>query len=194
MARFRLEAARRRAGAESGFALTELLVGSVMALVMIGACITLFTTSLGAEPRTASRAAQMNDARTFAESVSRELRQAWAVPVATAGQLSVLTFVKRATCAGTAAGPSIPCRVTYACASGACTRVVANADGTGASAPAKVVDGLSSANVFTYAPSAAAPTFIGINLALAATGSEDAITLEDGVALRNESPPAAPEA
>ncbi len=173
--------------------LTELLVGAGLALALIGSCVALFTTGLRAEPRVSTRAAQIADARVFAESLSRELRQGWSIPAAGASQISIVTYVKRATCTGSAAGPSIPCRVTYTCASHSCTRVAANPDGSAPGPPVQVVDGLLDTTVFSYAPSAAAPTFVGIRLAFAAEGPEDAITLEDGVALRNESPSDAPE-
>jgi Tfp pilus assembly protein PilW len=180
----------RGCGREDGFALAELLVGAMLCLALIGSAITVFTTGLRSEPRAAERTSDIASARTFAESLSRELRQGWEVPTASSGQISIITYVKRATCGGTAAGTAIPCRVTYTCASGECSRVVANPDGTGAGSPVKVVDGLADANVFTYSPSAAAPEFVGIRLSFAASATEDSITLEDGVTLRNEVPEA----
>jgi Tfp pilus assembly protein PilW len=170
---------------ERGFALVEMLVGVILSLAIIGASITLFVTGLRSEPRAVDRTSQMSSARTFAESVARELRQGGTVQTASATQLSVITYVKRATCAGTAGGPAIPCRVTYTCSSDACTRVSANPDGSGAGIAVEAIDGLSSPNVFSYAPSAGAPTFIGIRLVLDAKEGDDAITIEDGVALRN---------
>jgi Tfp pilus assembly protein PilW len=185
--------ATRAVREEGGFTLVEMLVGAMIGLALIGSSVALFTVGIQSEPKAASRTAQIQEARTFAESLAREVRQGWGVPTATASQLSVITYVKRAACASTAAGPSIPCRVTYSCASGSCDRYVANPDGSGAGPSVRVVDGLASSNVFSYSPTATAPTFIGFRLAFSATGTEDAITVEDGVALRNESPPDAPE-
>jgi type II secretory pathway pseudopilin PulG len=178
---------------EQGFALVELLVAAILGLAVIGASVPLFVVGIQGEPKTADRTSQISSARTFAESVARELRQGWSVPTATPSQLSLITYVKRATCSGTAAGPAIPCRVTYTCSADACTRIVANADGTGAGAPVEAIDGLSTPNVFSYLPSSAAPTFIGIHLVLDAESGDDAITIDDGVALRNETPPDAPQ-
>jgi hypothetical protein len=49
-----------------------------------------------------------------------------------------------------------------------------------------VVSGLSSDNVFSYTPpTATAPAYVGVTLALPSQGGSDAITLSDGSALRN---------
>lgn len=183
-----------RGSNEGGFSLPELLIGALLALGLIGSSVTIFTSGIRSEPRISDRTAQIQQARTFAESVSRELRQGSTVQAANASQLSIITFVKRSTCAGTAAGPAIPCRVTYTCSAATCSRVVANPDGTGAGAPVQAVRGLADTDVFSYSPDAAAPTFLGIRLAMAAADGEDAITIEDGIALRNHVPAVAPEA
>lgn len=187
-------AGRRLRGDQRGFTLPELLVASVLGLSIIGSAVSVFTASIRSEPRVSSRAAKIEQARAFAEDLSRELRQGWGTPTATGSQLAVLTYVRRTTCGGSTVGAAIPCRVTYTCSAGACTRIVANPDGSGAGPAVRVVDGLADANVFTYAPSAAAPTYLGLRLPFPAENGEDAITLEDGVAFRNQSPPDAPEA
>ena len=161
----------------------------MMSLVVIGAAVAFFTAAIHSEPRISARSAKIQEARAFAERISRELRQGWGTPTATPSQLSIVTSVPRTTCAGSTIGAARPCRVTYTCATTGCTRVVANADGTGAGAAVKVVGPLSSSSVFSYSPSAAAPTFLGLRLVFPAEAGEDAITLEDGVALRNDNPP-----
>jgi hypothetical protein len=50
------------------------------------------------------------------------------------------------------------------------------------------VSGLSPGNVFSYSSCAGAPTtydYVGVSLVFPADGGEDAITLSDGVDLRN---------
>ena len=84
---------------------------------------------------------------------------------------------------------AIQCRVDYSCVSGACTRTESQPDGTGTAPGVEVVSGLNGSDVFEYSPSTVDPTYIGMTMAFPASGSEDAITLKDGVALRN---PAAP--
>jgi len=170
---------------EGGYALPELLIGAALGLAMIGSAVALFTTALGAEPRTSARTADIADARLFAESVARELRQGRSAPTATATDLALITYVKRSPCAGTAPGPAIPCLVTYSCEAGSCTRAVSETDGTGAGPAVLMVEGLASDQVFSYAPDVVDPSFIGINLSLAAGPGEDSITISDGVTLRN---------
>lgn len=176
--------ARRLAGEEDGFTLVELLIAAVLALVVLGAAVAMFTAGIKSEPRAASRSAQIQQARTTMERVTRELRQGWSVPTATASQLSILTYVKSDTCGGASASSSIPCRVTYTC-TGACMRTERNPDGTGSAPSVQVVSGLSGAPVFSYAPSATNPAYVGVTLQFPAGGGEDAITLQDGVTLRN---------
>jgi len=177
---------RRR---EEGFTLPELLVATLLAFLVIGATVTVFVSSIQSQPRTTSRAAEIQKARTAMENISRELRQGWAVPAASSTQLSILTYVKAATCGGAPGAGAIPCQVSYTCST-ECTRTVANPDGTDPGTPRSVVAGLSSGSVFTYSPSSADPAYVGITLAFPADNEDDAITLSDGVALRNPGPPA----
>ena len=179
---------------QRGFTLPELLVASVLGLLVIGSATSVFTAGIRSEPRVSDRAARIQQARAFAEDVSRELRQGWGTPIATSSQLAILTYVRRTTCGGSTVGASIPCRVTYSCTAGACTRVVANPNGSGSGPAVRVVEGLADTNVFSYAPTGSAPTYLGIRIPFPAEGGDDAITIEDGVAFRNITPPTPPAA
>jgi prepilin-type N-terminal cleavage/methylation domain-containing protein len=170
-----------------GFTLPELLMGMVIGLLVVGTGVTVFTTALSSQPRTSDRLAKISEARTASEGIVRELRQGWDTPTAASSQLSLLTYVHRATCGGAAAASSIPCRVTYTCTAGSCTRTEAKPDGSSPGAPRTIISGLSSNAVFTYSPSASAPSWVGITLAYAGAGGDDAVTVEDGAALRNPS-------
>jgi prepilin-type N-terminal cleavage/methylation domain-containing protein len=171
---------------DRGFTLPELLVATVLALLVIGAAVTAFTSTIQSQPRVNSQAAAIQQARVTMERIIRELRQGSSVPSASTSQLSVVTYVHSATCGGAASNTAISCRVTYSCSSGTCTRTEANPDGTSPGSSVQVVSGLSSSNVFSYAPpSSTAPAFVGVTLALPAKGGTDAITLSDGSALRN---------
>ena len=181
--------ARRLRDDEGGFTLPELLVAAMLSLFVVGSAVMVFTSAIQSEPRTADRTAQIQQARTLAEMVSRELRQGWDTPTMTSSQLAVLTYVKRVSCSTTTPSTtSIPCRVTYNCSTGDCTRTTANVNGTGAGSPVKVVEDLSSTAVFTYSPSGD-PTFVGIRVTFADDDGQDSITLEDGVAFRNPGAP-----
>jgi Tfp pilus assembly protein PilW len=179
-----LARAARRA---EGFTLPELLIGMMIGLLVVGTGVMIFTTALRSQPRTTDRLAKIRDARTASEGIVRELRQGWETPTATSSQLSVLTYVHSATCGGAAAASSIPCRVTYTCSAGSCARTEAKPDGSSPGPARTVISGLSSNAVFSYSPSAAAPTWIGITLTYPGDNGDDAITVEDGSALRNPS-------
>jgi Tfp pilus assembly protein PilW len=170
---------------DDGFTLVELLVAMTLAMVVLGAGVMMFTAAVRSQPKASARAAKVQQARTTAERITRELRQGWGAPTTTASQLSILTYVPHTTCGGTTAGGAIGCRVTYTCASGACTRVEAQADGTAPGPAVTVVSGLSSSDVFSYISNSAGPTWIGIKLGFPAGNGDDAITVEDGAALRN---------
>ena len=104
----------------------------------------------------------------LADRVTRELRQGGVVFTATSTTITFRTYVRRTTCGGNvvsaAAVPATRCRVNYSCAGGICTRTV-----------------------FSYYPSAADPGYVTVRFALPAEDGEDAITVEDGTALRNAS-------
>jgi Tfp pilus assembly protein PilW len=178
---------KRRCSAteDDGFTLVELLVATTLAMVVLGAGVTVFTAAIGSQPRASARAAKVQQARTTAERITRELRQGWGAPTTTASQLSILTYVPHTACGGTTAGPAIGCRVTYTCASGTCTRVEAQADGSAPGPSRTVITGLSSNDVFSYTFNSAGPTWVGVTLEFPAGNGDDAITVEDGAALRN---------
>jgi Tfp pilus assembly protein PilW len=178
---------KRRCSAsdDHGFTLVEVLVATTLAMIVLGAGVLMFTAAIQSQPQASARAAKVQQARTTVERIIRELRQGWGAPTATASQLAILTYVPHTTCGGTTTGAATACRVTYTCASGTCTRVEANADGTAPGPSQRVVSGLSSSNVFSYTFNSAGPTWVGVTLAFPAGNGDDAITVEDGAALRN---------
>jgi hypothetical protein len=148
-------------------------------LVVMGAGVMMFTAAIGSQPKQSARLDKVQDARTTSERIVRELRQGSDAPTATSSQLSIETY-----CGGGAS----PCRVTYTCTAGTCTRVEAQPDGTSPGPATAVVSGLSNTIVFSYSPSSSAPRWVGITLQFPAEGGDDAITVEDGAALRNSAP------
>lgn len=177
------KAADRLRGDQRGLTLIELLVAAGLGLVVVGGALTMFVSGIHSEPRTASKVTAIQEARVTVDRITRELRQGLETPTTTASKLAIVTYVKAATCGGAAASTSIPCRVTYECSAGACTRVVAKPDGTSPGAAVRVASGLSTASVFSYAPSANDPTYVGVSFSF--TTETDPITLSDGVSLRN---------
>ena len=183
-----MRALRRRlpelARSERGISIPELLVGTMVCLIVAGAAMTVLTTVIRTQPDSTDRSANVQEARTMIERLTRELRQAESVSTATATNLEMITLVDSASCGGAAATTAIVCRVAYACSGSVCTRSERNADGTGTPASAQIVRGLRSPSVFTYTP-AAAPTYVGVTLEMADDEGGETITLRDGAAPRN---------
>lgn len=170
---------------ERGLTLIELLIAAAVGLVVVGGALTMFMGAIRSEPRTASKVAAIQQARTTVDRITRELRQGLETPTATSSQLAIVTYVKAATCGGAPASTSIPCRVTYTCSGGNCTRTVAQPNGSAPGAAVQVASGLASNSVFSYLPNSTEPTYVGVSLAVTSDGQP--VTLSDGVALRNPS-------
>jgi prepilin-type N-terminal cleavage/methylation domain-containing protein len=174
-----------RARRTDGFTLPELLIGMMIGLLVVGTGVTVFTTALRSQPRTTDRLAKISDARTASERIVREIREGWDTTVATSSQLSFLTYVHSTSCGGPLGATAIPCRVTYSCSGGACTRTEAQPNGSAPGLSRTVVSGISGSGVFSYSPDSSAPTWVGITLSFPAANGDDAVTIEDGAALRN---------
>ena len=187
----RLRPSRERVADSDGFTLIELLLAASISLVVLGVGVGLMTTGLKNQPKVAERAGEIQEARVAMERLTREIRQGDSVVSATSNQFSLITNVNSATCGGATSDEARLCRVTYSCTGEVCTRVEANPDGTGASGPETVVSGISTASVFTYTPSATAPTYVGVKLLFPSDDGDDSITLTDGVTMRSVSAPAA---
>jgi type II secretory pathway pseudopilin PulG len=179
-----LQALARLRRADAGLTLIELLLAAMIGLVVVGGAMTVFIGAIKSEPRTASKVDAIQDARVTIERITREVRQGIDLETAAENELSVVTYVKAASCGGLAAATSIPCRVTYTCSGTTCSRVVAQPDGSAPGPSVQVAEGLSGANVFSYVPSKAEPGYVGVTFQFAADEGEP-VTLDDGVDLRN---------
>ena len=182
--------AKRCLAAEDGFSLPELLIGAVLGLLLIGAAASLFTSGIRAEPRIADRAGAIQDARVMSERISRELRMGSNATSSAPSQLMILTYVLTASCGGGGAGPATRCRVFYSCATdGTCTRTECDPNTLvpplGCGSPVQVVRGLASNEVFAFTPKTPGQAMVTVKLAFPATDGDDAITIQDGAALRN---------
>jgi type II secretory pathway pseudopilin PulG len=174
-------------GDQRGFTLVELLSSIATMLIVLLAALAMFEFAVRAQPQVSQRNDAIQTAQVEIERMVRDLRQAYGVVSATPSALTVLTYDNRTTCAGATLGPSRECRVTYTCSAGTCTRASAEANGSSPGAPRTIITGLASDSVFGFTPSAAAPSTILIRLEMPASGTdgEDAVTLEEGVTMRN---------
>jgi hypothetical protein len=170
-----------------------MVIATALGLLVIGAAVTVFTAGIKSQPQIDKRAAQIDQARSMSARVTQELRQGSNASSVNPSQLMILTYVPRTTCAGSTPGPNIRCRVFYSCtqsaATASCTRIACPpallAPGTGCGPTTTVVTGLVTNQVFTFSPQTPGQAYVGIRLEFPASSGDDAITLQDGVALRN---------
>lgn len=184
-----LDKAIARLRGEGGYTLPEVLMATVLALLVMGVGVTVFTAAIRSQPGLTTRENAISQARTSMERLTRELRQGATVYTGTPSQLSFITFVNSATCGGTFSSTARQCRVTYSCTTMSCTRVEANTDGSSPGAAKTIATGLSNPNVFSYSPDSSRPTYIGATFVFAGRNGDDAITVSDGAAVRNSAPP-----
>jgi type II secretory pathway component PulJ len=175
---------------EAGFTLAETLVSIMITLIAFSSALVVLNVAQRTQSLISNRAASIQEGRVWIERLTRELRQgATMVGTPTASTLSFLTYVQHSGCGVSTAGASIQCRVSYSCSGGTCSRTELNADGSGTGGAQQMVTGLQTNSVFSYSPSASAAEYVGVALQFPATEeageTEDAVTLQDGVTLRN---------
>ncbi len=177
---------RQNTTSESGFTLVELLVGITIMLIVLAAGFTLLDIVVRSEPAVRAANSSIQDAQITAERMARELRLTSHVNSASANSLSVDTYLQQgSSCTASAATETArECRVVYTCGSTSCSRTVSEVNGSGAQT-ATFVTGLTTGDIFSYSPSTTAPTSISLTLRFAGDNGDDAITVTDGVALRN---------
>ena len=146
------------------------------------------------QPRISDRNFAIQQGRVLQERFARELRQSSLVEQTPAPTSSSITFqhlcaahpMWRRAPDGPERKPAIACKVTYSCAAGACDRTEAPLAGQpGTPTTEQLVSGLSSSAVFGYSPDSADPDYVTMRLVLPSEGGDDAVTLDDGVDLRN---------
>jgi prepilin-type N-terminal cleavage/methylation domain-containing protein len=177
----------RHRGPEAGFTLIELLVAAALMLVVFALALGMLQLSGQKEPEARAANARIQEAQVGVERIIRELRQTYDVVSATPSSLTVETYLQTTSCINGTTGSSRACRVTYACASGNCTRTVGSVGGSSWDTPSRFATDVLSNNVFTYSPNSTDPTSVTMTVGLRAEGSEDAITLSDGAVMRNVS-------
>ena len=173
---------------EAGVTLIELLVASSMGVVLLGALGSLVISAMRTQPQISERAEAISSARWVLERLTREIRNGEKVDSATASTVSFQTYVRHATCGGTtllaSTTPSIKCEVTYTCTTTYCSRIEA-VPGVYTGTAKRIFTGINDSNVFSYSPSAAAPTYISATLRIPNPRGPGALTVSDGASLRN---------
>lgn len=178
---------RRRRG-EEGFTLVELLVSSMMGVVVMGAVAALVISAVRDQPKISKAAQNITTARWVLERLTHELRNGIAVKEAAADKVAFEGYVRHSTCGGTTVLPAgssaIKCRITFECSMTACSRREVAPNSTGGT-PQQIFSGISTNQVFSYAPNATTPTYVKITLRLPNPSGTGALTVSNGASLRN---------
>jgi prepilin-type N-terminal cleavage/methylation domain-containing protein len=188
-------------GEEAGFTLIELLVASTMGVILMGVAGSLVISAVKDQPELSKRANNISTARWVTERLTHEIRNGIVVDKATPSSVSFRTYVRHASCGGTATlasgSPAIKCEVTYTCTTTSCSRIEAK-EGVYTGTPTKIFSGIDRSSVFCYVPSSEedplscgpAPedlstvTYVGITLHIP-NSSGPGLTVSDGASLRN---------
>lgn len=171
---------------EVGHTLPELLVAAVLSLLIAAAGSMLVVVAVKTQPQTSERAGQIQQGRTMLENVTRELRQAKSVTAASSSQVELLTYVPAAACGVAGTGSAQLCRVTYSCNASSCSRTERPPNATTPSRTTTSVSGITGPGVFSAeGTDPLSPAYVGVRLVFPQASGEEAVTLDDGAALRN---------
>lgn len=180
-----------RLRSEEGVTLIELLIAASMGVVVMGTVVLLVIGAVRHQPQISKQAQNITTARWVLERMTREIRTGIEVKAITPSMVSFNGYVRRTSCgSGTAPetkAPPIECRITYECSTTACFRKE-SAPTVAGGTPMPVFSGIDSNQVFTYAPSEVAPpliTYVKVTLRLPNPSGTGALTVSDGVSLRN---------
>jgi type II secretory pathway pseudopilin PulG len=173
---------------EAGFTLVELLVGTIMMVIITGAAVSMFISTIHDQSRITNSANQVGEARIALRKMTDDIRQGSSVTTGSATELKLKTYLHAATCAGSpsVSATAIQCTVTYKClketskSTYECTRTVE-------ATTVKAVTGLSTNSIFVYTPASptTSATYIAVKLVLPASSGSNSTTLESGATLRN---------
>jgi prepilin-type N-terminal cleavage/methylation domain-containing protein len=178
-----------RGRSEAGFSLIELLVASAMSVVLLGAVGSMVISAMRSQPDLSKKSQNISTARWVLERLTREIRNGIKVDSATPSSVAFQTYVRHTTCGATTSLastlPSIRCEVTYTCTVTSCTRKETAPEVLSGGTPITIFSGIDDENVFSYSPSAAAPTYVGIRLHIPNPSGPSALTVSDGASMRN---------
>ncbi len=200
-----LRAIRRRLRGEAGFTLNELLIAMVLAVIVVGAPMTLIVVSINQQNAASSRTIAAREAQVGLSQLTRDLREAQYItdasgvdttPVAitNSGGVATLSFYLSTAGSPTVAGS----QVIWTCTPNAnCTRKL----GSGAAVPwiRNVTAATFTGTSTTGTTVTVNPGYVSISVAARVTnlndrtgtaalsGTTSSITMQDGVGLRNYS-------
>jgi len=188
----RLQKIRMRHADEAGFTLVELLVGTAMGVVLMGAVVSLVIGAVKYQPRITKKAENVTTARWVLDRMTRELRNGERIePSSTSSSISFISYERRSPCGSgtalTAGQASVPCKITYSCTTTSCSRTEAPPTGSGAGTTQLLFTGINSNQVFTYPPTEkpTEATYVKVTFRVPDPKGSGSLTISDGASLRN---------
>jgi type II secretory pathway pseudopilin PulG len=186
-------ARRGQPDGQSGFTLIEVLVALGIGMIVVIGAGSMLISAVRDQPKVSSKAVNIQTARWVMERITTELRNGIVVNEATPSSVSFQAYVRRTACGGTgqlsATSPSIKCQVTITCSTApqSCVRREAAPGQVAQGTPETIFTGLSNgSSVFGYQPNTTSPNYVKVTITLPdPTGGKDAMTVSDGVTLRN---------
>jgi len=176
---------------ESGFTLVELLVGSAMGVVLMGAIASLVIGAVKFQPQISKKAENVTSARWVLERMTRELRSGEKIEASSTSSQIVFTSYERDSPCGSgtmlkAEQASVPCKITYSCTTTSCSRTEAPPSGSGGTTQL-LFKGINSSQVFGYSPGGnpAEATYVKVTFRVPDPKGSGSLTLSDGASLRN---------
>lgn len=187
---------------EAGMTLIEILVATIMGLIVVGGATAMLISAVRDQPKQQQQAENVSTARFELERMTREIRNGVSVTASSPSGVSFIARVRRKSCGGEVASgasePAIQCQIVYSCTTSACTRTERAVGETTGGVPTTIVNGIDSAEVFCFVPSAntdptecgaakagTSPTYVGITLNVPNPSGSGSLTITDGASLRS---------
>jgi len=189
-----MRARLRRARAEEGFTLVELLVAASLGAVVMSAVAMLVISAVKGQPQISRQSQNITTARWVLDRLTHEIRNGVVVTKAQPNAVTFQAYVRRSTCGGSGVPPSttpaIRCYVTYSCTTTTCFRSE-SASAVSAGTQKEIFSGIDSSQVFTYVPAIteSSPvsnvTYVKATLTLPDPDGVGGLTVSNGASLRN---------
>jgi Tfp pilus assembly protein PilW len=188
----RIRNAWRRRSDEEGFTLIELLVAATMGVVLMGAVASLVIGALRFQPRITKKSENISTARWVLERMTRELRSGEEIEAGTASEVVFIAYERHSPCGSTTLLPagqaSVPCRITYSCATTYCSRTEAVPGSVaGSGATWRLFSGINSNQVFSFQPigPVTEATYVKVTFRMPDSQGSGSLKVSDGASLRN---------
>lgn len=159
------------------------MIGSMLALVVLGAVVMTLVRGLNDHGEQVNRAVTTQDVSARLERLTREIRNATAVQVVSSTQIDLVTPLRHG------GNTSTLRRVVYTCASQVCRRDHGPVGGSLSGSSETILSGVLNSDIFNGSPGHDSPSYVTLNLRVASgPASSQPVEFQDGVSVRKFSP------